>query len=68
MLIIKKVSLLTKKVNQMTLPITEEQFLLAEEAIKEGMLIQDAYPTLSSVEREFLLTGTTPQEWENFFE
>jgi len=31
------------------------------------MLIQDAYPTLSLAEREFLISGVTPEEWDKFF-
>lgn len=33
----------------------------------EGKLIQDAFPYLSPDEREFLMTGLTPQEWEDLF-
>ena len=31
---------------------------------KAGQLIQNAMPQLSSEEREFLMTGITPAEWE----
>jgi hypothetical protein len=34
---------------------------------QEGRLIQDAFPTLSADEREFLKTGITPDEWEAIF-
>lgn len=30
-----------------------------------GMLIQDAFPTQNADVREFLMTGITPEEWEN---
>ena len=33
-----------------------------------GMLIQDAMPNLSAAEREFIMTGITPYEWDNMFE
>ena len=33
-----------------------------------GMLIQDAMPNLSADEREFVMTGITPYEWDNMFE
>ena len=33
----------------------------------EGPLIQDAFPNLTAGEREFLMTGVTPAEWENLF-
>jgi len=30
-------------------------------------LIQDAFPALSSDDREFILTGITPEEWQEIF-
>jgi hypothetical protein len=31
---------------------------------EEGLiLIQDAFPTLTDEEREFIMTGITPEEW-----
>lgn len=32
-----------------------------------GALIQNALPHLTSDEREFLLTGSTPEEWDTAF-
>ena len=32
-----------------------------------GMCIQDAMPQLSAEEREFLMTGITPAEWNEAF-
>jgi len=29
--------------------------------------VQDIYPNLSADEREFLISGTTPEEWEQMF-
>jgi len=34
-------------------------------AWEAGELIQNAFPYLSSSEREFLMTGITDQEWES---
>jgi hypothetical protein len=31
------------------------------------MLIQDAAPRLSADDREFILTGAVPEEWDNAF-
>ena len=31
----------------------------------KGALVQDAFPFLSGDEREFLLTGMTPDEWDD---
>lgn len=36
-------------------------------AYSYGKLIQDAFPTLSSSDREFLLSGMTEEEWNAFF-
>jgi hypothetical protein len=33
----------------------------------QGNMIQDAFPFLSSGEREFLMTGITPKEWDKIF-
>ena len=32
-----------------------------------GALIQDAMPNVSADDREFLMTGITPEEWEEIF-
>lgn len=32
------------------------------------MLIQDAAPRLSADDREFIITGATPEEWDGAFE
>jgi len=34
---------------------------------KAGMLIQDAMPDVSVDEREFIMTGSTPEEWDLYF-
>jgi len=34
---------------------------------KNGALIQDAMPNISADDREFLMTGITPEEWEDLF-
>lgn len=33
----------------------------------QGKFIQDAFDNLSSDEREFLITGITPEEWKALF-
>ena len=32
-----------------------------------GCLIQDAMPDMSADDREFLITGYTPEDWEKMF-
>jgi len=34
---------------------------------KQGMLIQDAMPDLTADEREFIMTGITPDQYETLF-
>ena len=37
------------------------------DAWKAGELIQNVMPHLSADDREFLMTGLTPQDWEEMF-
>ena len=34
------------------------------DAYNRGERVQDAFPGLTPDEREFILTGTTPEDWE----
>ena len=45
------------------LDITDEQW---KEWKAGGKLIQNAFPNLTDDEREFLLTGVTAEEWDDF--
>ena len=54
----------TGKMNSMELPITNQEL---DRWIKRGWLIQNAMPQLSDDQREFLLTGYTPDDWEMLF-
>jgi hypothetical protein len=63
MMTITKKSMMTGKLNTMTLNITMAQL----EAWKGGVLIQQAMPDLSPAEREFIMTGTTDEEWKEAF-
>lgn len=58
---ITRVSSLTGAVNKMVMALNEEDL----QAWKDGALIQDALPYLSAEQREFLMTGITPEEWAN---
>lgn len=62
-MLIHRVSPLTGNVNSMELNITEKQYLYWQ----LGMLIQDAMPNLTSDEREFLISGCTPSDWDQLF-
>jgi hypothetical protein len=48
---------------QMTAPATFEEF----RNYKRGELIQFCFPKLSEQEREFIISGFTPSDWESVF-
>jgi len=54
-----RVSTLTGVDRERDLPVTPEQVA----AWRDGMLIQHAMPHLSIDDREWLITGITPDEW-----
>jgi hypothetical protein len=64
MFVIRK-SLFTSVMNEMDLPITQEQ--LDEFESDNSRLVQDVFPNLNSEQREFLMTGSTSAEWEDLF-
>jgi len=60
---IKRFSSISRKTNTM-----EMELDLADLAAWEnGTLIQKAMPYLSPNQREFLMTGILPEEWDNIF-
>lgn len=67
MTLIRK-STLTGKSNSMELPITINQFRIGKASMKAGALIQQAFPMLNCDQREFILTGITPEEWDEAFD
>ena len=60
---ITKTSPLTGNVNTMDMDVSEEQIA----AWQGGVLIQRAMPNLTPDEREFLMTGYTPEDWKEIF-
>jgi hypothetical protein len=60
---ITRTSRLTGKTSVMYLDITKEQLF----SWVDGMLIQEAMPNLTPDEREFVMTGITPAEWNEAF-
>lgn len=62
-MIIERTSKLTGVTRSMDIPVTTEQL----SRWREGELIQVAMPDLTSSEREFLMTGITPEEWDTYF-
>ena len=62
-MLVTKQSPISGKINSMELPITEAQLM----AHKNGELVQNVFPTLSKEEREFLVSGISPKEWNDLF-
>jgi len=62
-MLIKRISPFSGNENTMDIPVTEAQ--LSE--WQSGVLIQRAMPNISADHREFLMTGITPEEWEETF-
>ena len=63
-MIIYRISSITGEANCMDLDITDAQLDLYDEF---GVLLQDAFPNLTAGEREFIKTGITPEEWDEYF-
>jgi len=59
-MLVTTTSQLTGKQHTMELDITEEQI----DSYLSGAKVQDAFPHLKPHEREFILTGMTPEEWD----
>jgi hypothetical protein len=55
---------MTGKFNKAIMRLSEERYNLWK---NRRMLIQDALPHLSNEEREFLITGYTPEDWAQMF-
>jgi len=63
-MIITRQSIITGKHNKMELPVTAAQMF--QWSIQKK-LIQNVMPHLSIIEREFLITGMTPEEQKIFY-
>lgn len=57
-------SMISGESHTMDLPITQAQL---ETWMESNTLIQNAFPHLTEDQREFLLTGTTAEEWNETF-
>jgi hypothetical protein len=62
-MVVHRVSLLTGKPHQMDLPVTSAEL----EAWSNGGKVQDIFPGLNVDEREFIISGITPEEWLQAF-
>ena len=62
-MLIAKTSSLTSRTHEMEIDVSDKQIALW----LEGALIQDVMPNLTPDEREFIMTGITPAEWDEAF-
>jgi hypothetical protein len=62
-MLIERKSTLSGNVNVMDIDVTPMQVASWE----QGELVQNAMPHLSADEREFIMTGITPTEWNEMF-
>jgi len=60
---VENTSFLTGKKNTMELDVTQEQM---SRYIRGEGLVQDIFPNLTNAEREFLISGVTPEEWDKY--
>ena len=51
----------------MFLRTTEEALYAGLAQMQTGKFVQDAFPRLNADEREFLISGMTPEKWEETF-
>lgn len=61
---ITRISMISGVERTWDLDITEEQY---DAWANRGLYVQDAFPHLTVAEREFLMTGITPDEWDDVF-
>ena len=62
-MMITKKSMFSGTAHTMFLPVTQKQL----DRWEGGELIQNVFPFLSRAEREFIVTGVTPDEWDKEF-
>jgi len=63
-MLITRRSQFSGKVNTMDINITQKQY---DDFLQDTRPIQKIFPFLCPDEREFLITGCTPQEWKEMF-
>tara|TARA_R100000152_G_C6779547_1_gene211280 strand:+ start:3520 stop:3735 length:216 start_codon:yes stop_codon:yes gene_type:complete len=63
-MLLRRKSILDGRVRVRVIDCTEEQL----ERHRRGELVQDVFPHLSPDDREFIMTGITPEEWSKHIE
>ena len=65
---VTRVSFLDGVERTIEIPLTEAEFTAAFWAWRDDrVLIQDAFPTLTPGQREFIKSGITDEQWEELF-
>lgn len=67
MVTLTKISALSGKANTMILPTTQVKIDMWNSSRASLPHIQDYFDELTADEREFILTGSTPEEWNKAF-
>lgn len=62
-MIIERQSMLTQTVSARDIDVTADQL----RSWRDGTLIQVAMPNLTPEDREFIMNGITPEEWDDTF-
>jgi len=65
-MIITKKSQLTGEEHSMNLDVSQDQMTRFYNRKETGEYVQTIFPNLNPEEREFILTGITPDEWNDF--
>lgn len=60
---VTRFSIVSLKENTLDLPVTEEQLV----AWKAGGLAHDVFKDCTPEQREFIMSGITPEEWNELF-
>ena len=63
MITVVRTSIISGQSVSMDLDITQDQI----DAYDSGALVQDAFPNLDRPQREFFISGITPEEWDEVF-
>lgn len=66
-MLVTRTSQLTGKTHSLDLDVTKEQMQRFDNRIANGEYVQTIFPHLPVEFREFILTGITPQEWNETF-
>ena len=66
-MLVTNISQLSGKETTLELDVTHEQLERFENRRENGEYVQTIFPNLTPAEREFLLTGISPIEWEKIF-